>query len=157
MKQAIEETNRRRAIQLAYNEKHGITPQTVVRAIMNLNPAAGTIDYLDVPKVRADKGKSGKKGDDTAQDPTELLRALRAEMFAAAESLDFEKAARLRDELKKLEAELGSEITEASREGAYEPYGKKPAARKKSGLQEPQKPKKRSPAATKRATAKWKP
>src|SRR5207237_1434421 len=46
MKTAMGETDRRRAIQRAYNEEHGIVPKTVVRAIMNINPASGTIDYL---------------------------------------------------------------------------------------------------------------
>jgi len=118
MKHAIDETQRRRAIQQAYNEKHGITPQTVVRAIMDLNPAAGTVDYLDVPKVRGG-GAGGKRSRD--EDPTETLRALRAKMVAAAEALDFETAARVRDELKRLEAEVGAEITAEAAEG-YAPY-----------------------------------
>jgi excinuclease ABC subunit B len=119
MKHAIDETKRRRAIQQAYNEAHGITPQTIVRAIMDLNPAAGTVDYLDVPKVRGGAGPGGKRSRD--EDPTETLRALRAKMVAAAEALDFETAARVRDELKRLEAEVGAEITAEAAEG-YAPY-----------------------------------
>src|SRR5579883_1658239 len=51
MKNAMGETDRRRALQGQYNTDHGIVPQTVVRAIMNVNPASGTIDYLNVPKL----------------------------------------------------------------------------------------------------------
>ncbi|MDP9149956.1 MAG: excinuclease ABC subunit UvrB, partial [Myxococcota bacterium] len=51
MRFAIEETTRRRAVQRAYNAQHGIVPQTIVRAIMNINPASGTIDYFNVPKL----------------------------------------------------------------------------------------------------------
>jgi excinuclease ABC subunit B len=124
MKQAIEETGRRRTLQEAYNLKHGITPTTIVRAVMNINPAAGTIDYFSVPKTP--KGKSAL---DTDMDVGEKIQALRLEMFEAAENLDFEKAARLRDELKRLQgatAAAGGSVAE----GPYEPYV---AKRKKGG------------------------
>src|SRR5271166_5622634 len=49
MKHAMDETTRRRAVQRQYNTDHGITPTTIVRAVMNINPASGTIDYLNVP------------------------------------------------------------------------------------------------------------
>jgi excinuclease ABC subunit B len=102
MKRAMDETERRRTIQEAYNAEHGITPTTVVRAIMNINPAAGTIDYLAVPKTP--KGKSALDAD---VDLGEKIQVLRLEMFEAAENLEFEKAARLRDDLKRLEGEAG--------------------------------------------------
>ena len=122
MKQAMEETSRRRALQEKYNAAHGITPQTVVRAVMNMNPAAGTIDYFNVPKV-----PEGGKLQDADVDVGEKLAAMRLEMFAAAENLEFEKAARLRDELRRLEGvagvESGGEVA-----GAFEPYGPKKRA-----------------------------
>ena len=124
MKQAMDETERRRIIQKAYNEEHGIVPATVVRAVMNINPAAGTSDYFDVPKVA--RRKDGKDAPADGVDLAEQIRAMRSEMFAAAESLDFERAARLRDELKRLEALGGQEGSEGSSE--YEPYS---AAKKK--------------------------
>jgi excinuclease ABC subunit B len=129
MKHAMEETSRRRTVQAAYNEEHGIIPQTVIRAVMNINPASGTIDYFNVPKIA--KGDRGKDGAGRAADIEERIAAMRLEMFSAAEELQFEKAARMRDELKKLEAVAGRESTAAA-PAAFDPYiagTKKAAAR----------------------------
>ncbi len=126
MKIAIGETDRRRALQEAYNEKHGIVPQTVVRAVMNVNPASGMLDYFNIPKmakgVRVDSASAG-----TEVDMEERLSAMRLEMFAAAENLDFEKAARLRDELKKLEVMAGLDAGGAGADGTvvFDPYASK--------------------------------
>jgi excinuclease ABC subunit B len=119
MKVAMEETNRRRKIQAEYNEKHGITPATVVRAIMDqLSPASGQSDYYAVPKGHGGKAAAGDRkrperaatgGAEAPQDIAERLLELRQEMFAAAENLQFETAARLRDEIKKLQALNGGE------------------------------------------------
>jgi len=141
MKNAMEETNRRRAVQAEYNEKNGIVPQTVVRAIMNVNPASGTIDYLNVPKLpKGDKATAGAGGSDIQ----ERIAAMRLEMFTAAENLEFEKAARLRDELKKLQAMAGDgdgAAANANGNGAaFDPYAS-------SG-------KRKSSAVSKRGTAK---
>jgi excinuclease ABC subunit B len=129
MKNAMDETARRRIAQRAYNEKHGIVPTTVVRAIMNMNPASGTIDYLNVPKLP--KGVSAAAGGGGGIDPQERIAAMRLEMFTAAENLDFEKAARLRDELKKLEALVGLEAT-GSDGPAFDPYASN--GKRKSGM-----------------------
>jgi len=126
MKSAIDETNRRRTLQEKYNIDHGITPATVVRAVMNVNPAAGTIDYFNVPKAP----KNGAANGTAEVDIGERIAAMRMEMFAAAENLDFEKAARLRDELKRLEALAGVESGGSPASSTYEPYG---AAKKKNG------------------------
>ncbi len=124
MRGAIDETNRRRTIQEKYNLDHGIVPATVIRAVMNINPAAGTTDYVEIPKVP----KSGKVAKDGASREVELaeqIRALRAEMFSAAENLDFERAARMRDELKKMEALAGKDgAIDAS--AFYDPYADAP-------------------------------
>jgi excinuclease ABC subunit B len=122
MKQAIGETDRRRAAQAAYNEVHGIIPQTVVRAIMNINPASGTIDYFNVPKIaKGDRGKDTAAG--RASDIEERIAAMRLEMFSAAEELQFEKAARMRDELKALEAIAGREAPAGGADrAAFDPY-----------------------------------
>jgi excinuclease ABC subunit B len=122
MKTALGETNRRRAVQEQYNIDHGIIPQTVVRAIMNINPASGTIDYLNVPKIpRGDRpdARGGAEGD-----IEERIAAMRLEMFTAAEGLDFEKAARLRDELKKLQglAGAGTQGAQGAEETPFNPY-----------------------------------
>jgi excinuclease ABC subunit B len=122
MKHAMGETDRRRTIQEAYNIEHGITPMTVVRAIMDVNPAAGTIDYLNVPRTR--KGEHSGREEDRGEE----ILALRAEMFAAAENLEFERAARLRDELKRLEAgQNGANGSNGESSGAapFEPYAPK--------------------------------
>ncbi|HEV8246455.1 MAG TPA: helicase-related protein, partial [Polyangiaceae bacterium] len=110
MKLAIGETGRRRALQTAYNLEHGITPETIKRAIFDINPASGNTDYYSVPrgKTRA-PGRTGA-GADSDQAPAsgevdlgERINAIRQQMFAAAENLEFETAARLRDELRKLQ------------------------------------------------------
>jgi excinuclease ABC subunit B len=121
MKSATEETERRRNTQRQYNLDNGITPTTIVRAVMNINPASGTIDYFNVPKV----GKAGAPVPGGAEDMDERLAAMRLEMFAAAENLDFEKAARLRDELKKLQAVagVGDAGSAAGAGGTFNPYG----------------------------------
>ncbi len=118
MKHAIDETDRRREAQVAYNEKHGITPTTVAKAILDLSPASGNRDYYVVSK-RAE----GADNPEDDLDIIELAERLREEMFAAAESLDFEKAARVRDRLKALREEHGDAIDDVGK-------GKKSRAKK---------------------------
>jgi excinuclease ABC subunit B len=127
MKYAMDETSRRRTLQGKYNEDHGITPTTIVRAVMNINPASGTLDYFNVPKHKYAAGSDAAAEDDLA----DQIAAMRLEMFAAAENLEFEKAARLRDDLKRLEAKAGGAagIVSEAPSGAFEPY----AAKKKAG------------------------
>lgn len=106
MKAAIEETARRREIQDAYNKKHGIVPKTVqkdVRDVIHI----GATDEDGLPKT-SKKGKStapAKAKKLTAAQKQELIEKLTREMKEAARTLEFEKAAYLRDEIQKLKAE----------------------------------------------------
>jgi excinuclease ABC subunit B len=96
MRAAIAETERRRAIQTAYNEAHGITPESVVRAIDDVLSSVYERDYTPVPPVApADVPRTQAELD------AEIAR-LQREMKVAAADLDFERAAALRDALKAL-------------------------------------------------------
>ncbi len=100
MHSMIEETNRRRRIQTAYNEEHGITPETVRKSIDNI---------LQSTIIADGTGREGKKPRREEVDILELmdsqeaLAALRERMKAAADQLEFEEAARLRDEILRIE------------------------------------------------------
>ena len=101
MRAAIGETDRRRAIQRAYNEEHGITPETVRKGISEMTEFLAMED-------RAPRRRRRKRSQDFA-DPAELERtivALEEEMLAAADDLRFEEAGRIRDELKELRRDL---------------------------------------------------
>jgi excinuclease ABC subunit B len=100
MKAAMRETDRRRAIQVAYNEEHGITPATVRKGISEMSEFLAMEDRA--PRKR-------RRGRTEAATPEELERSivsLEEEMLAAADDLRFEEAARLRDELKELRRDL---------------------------------------------------
>ncbi|WP_288429666.1 excinuclease ABC subunit UvrB [uncultured Agrobacterium sp.] len=104
MKRAMEETSRRREKQMAYNEQHGITPESVKAKISDILDSVYERDH-----VRADiSGTSGKGFADgghlVGNNLQAHLNALEKQMRDAAADLDFEKAARLRDEIKRLKA-----------------------------------------------------
>ncbi|HEY8774239.1 MAG TPA: excinuclease ABC subunit UvrB [Gaiellaceae bacterium] len=100
---ALEETNRRRATQLAYNEEHGITPESIVKGVSDIAEFL-TLDSPTVPSRRR-RGKVEVEG--MKQEEIErLIITLEEEMFTAAEELRFEYAAKLRDEIKDLRREL---------------------------------------------------
>lgn len=98
MDRAIKETERRRSIQVAYNEKHGITPQTIRKKIRDVieatKVAEGKADYL------VGEGQKMSK-----KDRQKLIQRLESEMKEAAKNLQFERAAELRDALLELQAE----------------------------------------------------
>lgn len=101
MQRAIKETNRRRKIQLEYNKKHGIRPQTIRKAIS---------DILELTAYREAKKKAAEKAELVMKiPPAELeqaISALEEEMYAAAAELEFERAAALRDRIAELREEL---------------------------------------------------
>ena len=112
MQRAMDETDRRRARQVAHNEKHGITPKTVLRGVADM-----VGDSEDAQKIKDDanrytpSGQLKKKYLEVAEDQAEfvggdniiaVLADLEKRMFQAAENLEFEEAARLRDEMAKL-------------------------------------------------------
>jgi excinuclease ABC subunit B len=103
MRKAISETDRRRAIQRAYNEAHGITPETIVKGISDITEFL-TSGESKVPKKRRRRGE--KQSDMAPSEIEKMMRELEEEMLAAAEELRFEYAAKLRDEIRDLRREL---------------------------------------------------
>jgi excinuclease ABC subunit B len=103
IKGALDETNRRRSIQLAYNEERGITPESIVKGVSDI---AEFLSLESAPHVPG-KRRRGRKVEGMSADELErLVVSLEEEMFAAAEELRFEYAAKLRDEIKDLRREL---------------------------------------------------
>ena len=97
MERAIGETNRRRAVQVAYNTEHDITPQTIQKRIFDI--------MEDIQKSRRNTAHDLAKLDLSAEgnDPVKLMKEKRQQMHEAADNLDFETAAILRDEIGELE------------------------------------------------------
>jgi excinuclease ABC subunit B len=97
MRKAIDETNRRRDRQLAYNEAHGITPTSIVKAIDEVLSSVYERDYLSLPAEADEADDVRSHGARTA-----LIARLEQEMKAAAQNLEFERAAGIRDRIKRL-------------------------------------------------------
>ena len=103
MKSAISETERRRALQGAYNEEHGITPESVVRAIEDVMSSVYERDYSTAPAIREPRDNFRTQAEIEAE-----IARLDMEMKSAAANLDFERAASIRDTVKSLRSrELG--------------------------------------------------
>jgi excinuclease ABC subunit B len=103
MRNAISETDRRRAIQVAYNEEHGITPETIVKGISDIS------DFLAIESKVPSSRNSRRRSEEAKMTPEEISRTiveLEEEMLLAADELRFEYAAKLRDEIKELRREL---------------------------------------------------
>ena len=102
MRLAIGETNRRRSLQAAFNQEHGITPQTVIKSLGSPLVRIYEADYVDVP-LAAEKGSEYR-----SEELPRVIQRLKKEMKKAAEQLDFETAAELRDRIRTIETkEIG--------------------------------------------------
>ena len=95
MRKAIDETNRRREIQMAYNEEHGIIPQTIIKDIRDSISAKKEVVDDDIVEIE----ETAIINDDNIE---EHLTELEQQMFAAAEKFEFEQAAKLRDTIAEL-------------------------------------------------------
>ena len=102
MRTAISETDRRRAIQVAYNEEHGITPETIQKGISDISDFLMTESKVPTSRGRRRRDTEGM----SAEDLRRTIVELEEEMLAAADDLRFEYAATLRDEIKSLRREL---------------------------------------------------
>jgi excinuclease ABC subunit B len=102
MRTAIGETDRRRAIQVAYNEEHGITPETIQKGISDISDFLSVESKVPTGRTRRNRQTEGMSSEEIRKTMVELEE----EMLAAAEDLRFEYAAKLRDEIKALHREL---------------------------------------------------
>jgi excinuclease ABC subunit B len=103
IKEAVDETDRRRAVQVAYNEEHGIVPETIAKGVSDI----AELLQLEAPHVPTRRRRGGTKVEGLSRDELEkLVVTLEEEMYVAAEELRFEYAAKLRDEIKDLRREL---------------------------------------------------
>ncbi len=103
MKTAIEETDRRRKLQALYNEQHGITPQTIQK-----NLVASIESDL---KAHRDANEAIGRSDDTQYVTKEYIAELQNEMLTAADDLDFERAAKLRDQISQMQDSIGKPVS----------------------------------------------
>jgi excinuclease ABC subunit B len=102
MRNAIDETNRRREVQQAYNEEHGITPQTIIKPVDMTLVAISEADYVDLPP-------EPEEDQPEVMDPEaveQLITSLEAQMKEAAAQFEFEKAAQFRDRIRDLRRKL---------------------------------------------------
>jgi excinuclease ABC subunit B len=103
IKGAVDETNRRRDIQLRYNEEHGITPESIIKGVSDIAEFLS----LESPTVPGRRRRGRRQVEGMRSEEIEkLVVSLEEEMYAAAEELRFEYAAKLRDEIKELRREL---------------------------------------------------
>jgi excinuclease ABC subunit B len=102
MERAINETNRRREKQVAYNEEHGITPMTIIKSIDEVMLSTSVADAAPPPEEEDAGALLLKQLEGT--DRMEMIRLLEMEMRSAARALEFERAASLRDKIEELKS-----------------------------------------------------
>ncbi|MGD9694767.1 MAG: excinuclease ABC subunit UvrB [Thermoleophilia bacterium] len=123
MRTAIGETNRRREIQVAYNEEHGITPASITKGVSDIVELLGLGDGAVQPARRRRPGEPDALAEVAPPELERMIVEREQEMFTAAEELRFELAARLRDEI----ADLRRELAERTAGGADAAEGAAPA------------------------------
>ncbi len=104
MNYLINETTRRRKLQELFNQKHGITPKSIYKSVDNIMQSTAVADNYSEEKY--DLKFTRKRSDFDDLDRQMAVEIMRQEMLEAAESLEFEKAAQLRDEIEKMEKDL---------------------------------------------------
>ena len=117
MKNAMQETDRRRSLQMAFNEKHGITPQTIIKPI-------GT-DIGQTIRSRKEATDAVARNDKTVYITEELIEELQTEMLKAAEDLEFERAGILRDRIGELKNAMGEPLDSVESKSSSGKKGKR--------------------------------
>ena len=131
IKGAMEETERRRAIQLAYNEEHGTTPISIVKGVSDIAEFL-QLENPNVPGRRRRGARADVEGL-SREELEKLAITLEEEMFVAAEELRFEYAAKLRDEIKDLRRELMALASTSAASGSTRPFSRRNAPPGRSG------------------------
>lgn len=132
MQRAIDETTRRRQLQKEYNQEHGITPETVRKSIrMGIESEAA---------AHASANAAVGRTDETQYVTEEYLSELEAEMLAAADALEFERAASLRDRIEQMKGSIGKAVSEVKTEKAS--AGRTTRGRRRKGGSRVPRPKK---------------
>lgn len=132
MQRAIDETARRREIQKEYNQEHGITPETIRKSIR--------VGIESEAAAHASANAAVGRTDETQYITEEYLSELEAEMLAAADALDFERAAALRDRIEQMRGSIGKAVSEVTAESAT--ANRKPRGRRRKGGNRVPRPKK---------------
>ena len=128
MRQAIDETDRRRALQVAYNEKHGITPQGIQKAIRDITDG--------LRRVAEEPAEYATAADLPKEEIARLIKELEGQMKTAARELEYERAALLRDQIVELRRDLivsQDQTPEGLREFLGRPQDRRPGQRKQRG------------------------